>query len=169
VSSGEHTLDHGPSRQCRRRVLCLGNEFLGDDALGYVVAEQLRCLLSSGIGVVSTSEGGLHLLDHVLGVDLLVVVDTIETNQAPPGTIHEFHDGELSRFPGSSLHTVGLFETLELAARLNCASPTVTVFAVEARNSLVFGNPISSELRASIPAIVKMVQQAAGDVVQPQH
>jgi len=141
-------------------VLCLGNELLGDDAFGYLVAEQLRRLLTSDIEVISTSESGLHLLDYVLGVSRLIVVDTIQTNETAPGTIYEFHHGELSRFPGSSPHTVGLFETLELAARLNSASPTVTVFAVEARNSLVLGDPISSELRASIPTVVKMVHRA---------
>ena len=68
------------------RVLCLGNELLADDALGAVVAEQLRELLPGTAEVVFTSAMGFDLLDDVLGASRLLVVDTIETGTRPPGT-----------------------------------------------------------------------------------
>lgn len=141
------------------RVLCLGNELLGDDSFGYLVADQLRQCAFRGLEVVSTSASGFGLLDHLVGVRQLVVVDTIQTNTARAGTIFEFHHSEFSRFPGGSPHTIGLFETLEIAARLALpVPPRIVVFAVEAAKCVTLGDAVSPEVQAALPVVVNMIR-----------
>jgi hydrogenase maturation protease len=142
------------------RVLCLGNELFGDDSFGYLVAAQLRESLPPGVEIVFTSETGLHLLDHVVGVRSLIVVDTIETGQARPGTIFEFRPGELATFPGNSPHAIGMFDVLDLAIQLSLPVPEyMLVLAVESNECFTLGESISPQVRASIPNVLNMIRK----------
>ena len=140
------------------RILCLGNELLADDSLGCVVAEKLRELALPGVEIVTTAESGFHLLDHVLGVKCLIVVDTVQTGSALPGTIYEFDQDEVALVPGGSPHYVGLFETIDLARQLGLSvAKKVTVFAVEASDCLTLGEGISKQVQAAIPDLLTRV------------
>src|ERR1035441_6386738 len=70
------------------RVLGLGNEILSDDALGIRVAREAEARFGSGVDVVCSSEAGFHGMDELLDVSRLVVVDSIQTGAARPGTIY---------------------------------------------------------------------------------
>ena len=47
-------------------VLALGNDILGDDAVGFHAARSLRSEPWEGVDVVETGEAGLALLDHLV-------------------------------------------------------------------------------------------------------
>ena len=95
-----------------------GNYLLGDDSLGNMVATHVRQFAPANVEVLSTPETGFHLLDYALNVRRLIVVDTVVTGSAPPGTIYEFRDTDLKSPPGGSPHYVGLFEALAVAGHL---------------------------------------------------
>jgi hydrogenase maturation protease len=153
------------------RVLCLGNELLADDSLGGVVAEHIREFAPAGVDVVSTPETGFHLLDYVLDVNRLIVVDTVVTGIAPPGTIYAFHENELKAVPGGSPHYCGLYETLALARMLGLPVAEEVIFlAVEAADCLTLGGEIDPAVRAAIPSVVGIVRdmmQTAGKCSVP--
>jgi hydrogenase maturation protease len=141
------------------RVLCLGNELLADDALGCVVADRLRPFASPQTEIVSTSESGFHLLDYLLGVRHLVVLDTIQTGAATPGTIHEFRENNPQSVPGGSPHYIGLFETLALAHLLGLpVAEEIVILAVETADCLTVGGELHPEVRAAIPILTGLVQ-----------
>lgn len=141
------------------RVLCLGNELLGDDALGSVVADQLQQFASSDVDICCTPESGLHLLDRALGVRRLVVVDTVQTGNAPPGTIYQFLDSELPTVHGGSPHYVGLCEALALARRLGLrVAEEVIILAVEAVDCLTLGAAMSPQVSSTVPQLVSIVR-----------
>jgi hydrogenase maturation protease len=141
------------------RVLCLGNELLGDDALGCVVADRLRQFASPGVDICCTPESGLHLLDRALGVRRLVVIDTVQTGNAPPGTIYQFRDTELPRVHGASPHYMGLCDALALARKLGLpVAEEVTILAVEALDCLTLGAAMSPEVSSTVPGLVNMVR-----------
>jgi hydrogenase maturation protease len=145
------------------RVLCLGNDLLGDDALGCVVADRLRGFASPNVDICCTPESGLHLLDRTLGVRCLVVVDTVQTGDAPPGTIYQFLDSELPMVLGGvhagSPHYVGLCEALALARKLNLpVAQEVIVLAVEAVECRILGAAMSPQVSSTIPALVDIVR-----------
>jgi hydrogenase maturation protease len=160
------------------RVLCLGNELLGDDALGCVVAERLQPFASKDVDILCTPESGFYLLDCVLNVRRLVVVDTVQTGNAPPGTIYRFRDSELPLVSGGSPHYVGLCESLALGRTLGLAvAEKVIILAVEAGDSLTIGAEMSPEVRSIIPALLRMIRDMmptaqdhkSGDAIVRQH
>ncbi len=145
------------------RVLCLGNDLLGDDSLGGVVAAQVRQFAPANVEVLSTSETGFHLLDYVLDIDRLIVVDTVVTGSAPPGTIYEFCDTDLRSLPGVSPHYVGLFEALAVARHLCLpAAEQALILAVEAKDCLTVGGDMHPAVVAAIPVLVKKVRDRIG-------
>jgi hydrogenase maturation protease len=115
-------------------VLGLGNDLLGDDAVGLCVARTVRARLAgvAGCSVRETNEMGLALLDEITGCDHLLLVDAIETGAAPPGHVHEFDARSLKGRRITAPHFVGIVETLELGQALCLPMPRdVGVFAIE--------------------------------------
>lgn len=149
-----------PAKRVPMRLLCLGNDLMCDDSLGSVIAEKMRRFAPAEVDVVSTPEAGFHLLDYVLNVHRLLVVDTIVTGNAPPGTIYVFSSNHLKSLPGGSPHYVGLFETLELARALSLpVADEVIVLAVEAADCWTVGGEMHPAVRDSIPALLRMIRQ----------
>jgi hydrogenase maturation protease len=140
-------------------VLCLGNELLADDALGAVVAEQLRTIVSGAAEVVFSSASGFDLMDEVVGVSRLIVVDTIETGTHPPGTVYLLREEDVEPVPGDSPHYIGLFETLKLGRKLHLDVPQeVIIVAVEPGDCLTVGGALSPAVQAAIPKVISLVQ-----------
>ena len=141
------------------RILCLGNDLLGDDSLGSMVAAHVRQFAPANVEVLSTPETGFHLLDYALNVRRLIVVDTVVTGSAPPGTIYEFRDTDLRSPPGGSPHYVGLFEALAVARHLRLpAAEEMLILAAEATNCSTVGEDMHPAVVAAIPVLVKMVR-----------
>jgi hydrogenase maturation protease len=151
------------TQNCDIRVLCLGNDLLGDDSLGSRLAAHVRQFAPASVDVVATPETGLHLLDYALNVRRLIVVDTVVTGSAPPGTIYEFHDTDLKSPPGGSPHYVGLFEALAVARHLCLPAPEeVLILAVEATNGSTIGEDMHPAVVAAIPVLITMVRDRIG-------
>ena len=149
--------------KCGTRVLCLGNDLLGDDSLGSMVAAHVRQFAPPNVEVLSTPETGFHLLDYVLNVSRLIVVDTVVTGSVPLGTIYEFRDTGVTPLPGGSPHYVGLFEALAVARHLHLpAAEQVLILAVEATDSSTVGEDMHPAVVAAIPVLIKMVRDRIG-------
>jgi len=141
------------------RLLCLGNDILADDALGIRVAEMLRDRLPRTVDVVSSMESGLRLLDHLVGVPRVVVIDTVQTGNAPPGTVYTLRDGDVEYAPGSSAHYIGLFETLALGRGLDLpVARDLYIIAVEASDCLTIGGGITPAVEKAIPEVIRLVE-----------
>lgn len=85
-----------------RRVLCLGNELLAGDALGWVAAEQ--CEQLEGESVTYASATGYDILENLLDVSDFFVVDTFQTDAAEAGTVDVFHEEDMNAASGPSPH-----------------------------------------------------------------
>jgi hydrogenase maturation protease len=137
----------------RLKVLCLGNEILGDDAFAIRVAGRLNELSIEGVEVV-TSEA--------FGADYLAVVDVIETEKAPPGTLYEFREDDISPLPGEFPHGIGLFQVLALGRKLGLEVPPEVVFlAVEPHDCLTVGGEMHPAVLAAVPKTVARIQELA--------
>ena len=142
------------------RLLCLGNDLLADDALGIVVAEEVERRTRGAIDVVRSSLSGFGLLDDLLNASRMVVVDTILTGKAEPGTIYVLQEGDLQGVFGGSPHYVGLFETLALGRELRLVVPDdLVIVAVEAADCSTVGGAMHPAVKASVPKVLKLVQQ----------
>jgi len=144
------------------RVLCLGNELLADDAFGFVAAEELRRRFPQ-LDVVSTTDSGFHLIDYLDDIQLLIVVDSIQTGSVSPGSVYVLRSSDIKSPSGPSPHYVGLFETLQLAKELLHNVPKdVIILAVEAADCLTLGG----EMHEAVKSAVGLVADLIGEITQ---
>jgi hydrogenase maturation protease len=146
----------------RTRLLGLGNEILGDDAFGILVARHVGSVVSPDeMEVATSSESGLHLLDSILDCGRLIVVDTIHTGRAEPGTVYVLREQDLPAARADCPHGVGLFDALALARKLELPTPAeVTIIAVEAADCLTVGGTMHPAVRASISRVSELILTA---------
>lgn len=144
------------------RLLGLGNEILADDAFGLCVAREVRSRRRVAIDVVTSCETGFNLLDLLLGFDHVLVVDSVLTGSAGPGTIFELEEPWPRHMAGQSPHFIGLFEVLATARALDLPVPRrVTIFAVEAADCVTVGGPMHAAVRSAIPVVTARIEQVA--------
>ena len=67
-------------------IVGLGNPILGDDGIGWKVAEEMEKHLTEGapVEVMCLSLGGISLMEHLIGYDHVILVDAFEMD-APVG------------------------------------------------------------------------------------
>jgi hydrogenase maturation protease len=155
-------------------LLGLGNDILTDDAIGLNVVRRLRQSLAGDdrIEVSETMEMGLALLDFIVGYRAVVIVDSIQTGQAPAGTIHEVDAAGLKQLTGRTPHFLGIGETLVLGRQLGLTMPEeVRVLAVEVEDPFTLGTEMTLALQRALPDVLARVQQTLRDVANciPSH
>lgn len=155
-------------------MLGLGNDILRDDAVGLRVAGEVRRRLraSPDIEVVEVCEMGLALLDLIVGFDRLILVDSIQTGQAAPGTIHVFDASHVKTRRNGAPHFLGIGETLVLGRHLGLEMPeSVEVIAVEVEDPFTLGTELTpAVVHAVEPAVAKVLQRLGhhGDASEPR-
>ena len=155
--------EHKPVAERRVLLLGLGNDILTDDAVGLAVVQRLQEKLADHpiIDVRQTTEMGLALLDFITGYSAVVIVDSIQTGGAAPGTLHELDAGALQQLTGRTPHFVGVGETLALGRQLGLPMPEqVSIFAVEVEDPFTLGTKLSPALDEALPGIVQRVREA---------
>ncbi|WP_457575253.1 hydrogenase maturation protease [Desulfomarina sp.] len=101
-------------------VICVGNDFIGDDGVGAAVYERLKQLdLPSGVRVEYLGLGGMDLLEYLPGGQILVVVDSVQLG-SPSGTVHQLPWDKIPSLGGRPVsgHGIGIREAVEVAARI---------------------------------------------------
>ncbi len=162
---------HAPNAPRSTLLLGLGNEILRDDSIGLRLARAARERLADvdSIKVIETAEMGLSLLDFVAGVDQLVVLDAIQTRQAPPGFLHEFDGTQMTGLRGASPHFTGLGEVLALGRTLGLPMPCrVKILAVEVEDPFTVSTDLSPALSAAFPSLLDRVVATARLLVPHQ-
>ncbi len=147
-------------------VLGLGNDILTDDAVGLLAVREAgrRLAGAPGVDFRETTEMGLALLDFVTGYRDLILVDSIQTGRATPGSIHEIGAEDLATFSRPTPHFVGLGETLALGRRLGMAMPgRVRVYAIEVADPFTLGTELTPSVREAVDAVVERVGQTVAE------
>jgi hydrogenase maturation protease len=141
-------------------LLGLGNDILTDDAIGLKVVRRLRESLAADdrIDVRETMEMGLALLDFIVGYRAVVIVDSIQTGQAPAGTVHELDAASLKQITGRTPHFLGVGETLALGRQLGLPVPgCVKIIAVEVEDPFTLGMQMTPTLQNALPGVMERV------------
>ena len=139
----------------------MGNELLADDAFGQIAAEEIRRRFPQ-FDVVFTTDSGLHLIDNLTGIQLLIVVDTIQTGTVPPGSLYVLNTSDIKSPSGPSPHYLGLLDTLGLARELLLNVPKdVIILAVEAADCLTVGGVMHEAVRSAAGPVAELVAEIA--------
>jgi hydrogenase maturation protease len=142
------------------RLLGLGNEILGDDALGIRVAREAQARFGNEVEVISSAQSGFYVMDELLGVRRLLVVDSIQTGVAKPGTFYLLDEHAIRPAPAVASHSFGVFEVLAVARRLGLPIPAeCVILAVEAADCTTVGGSMDPDVEAAIPVVVDWIGQ----------
>lgn len=149
-------------------VVCIGNELVADDGVGWTVFQALqKCLLPERVRLTFLGLGGIDLLEELDGEDLLVVVDAVQLG-AQPGTVHRLGWQELPQAPGRPVsgHGIGVREALEIGARLYPQRlPRETLLlGIEGRCFDRLGQGLSPEVASAVPEVVRTVSDLADGI-----
>lgn len=162
-------------------VIGLGNPILGDDGVGWTVAEKVKqqvvnnpryqvCYRPADSKIVHhdllvevdcASLGGLSLMERMLGYPRVVLIDSMETGQSPAGSVAIFPLSALqnSRVGHSaSAHDTSLLTALQAAKVMGLPIPgSVDIVAIEARNVYDFCEELSPAVAEAVPLAVQAV------------
>jgi hydrogenase maturation protease len=134
-------------------VLGVGNDLLGDDAAGLLVAGALDDGgLPAGATVEITTRSGLALLDAVAGFRKVLLIDT-QVSGRTPGSVQEYTlTASVVRSP--STHYLGYGEALALGAATGLDLPEeIHVLAVERTPTVTIGDDLSDPVRNVLQAV----------------
>ncbi len=144
----------------RTVVIGVGNEFRSDDALGILVARELRRRHSGDIRVVEADGDLSSLLDVWDGADNLLIVDVVN-GAGPPGSVVRF-DVSHTRIPthlfSGGTHGFGVAEAVELGRELHRLPPTVLFYGIVGE-SFENGQGLSDRVLKNIPDLLQMIEE----------
>jgi len=157
-------------REPRTIVVGLGNPVLGDDGVGWRVADEvegrLRGAREAGrkipaVVVERLGVGGLRLMEFLTGYDEAILVDAAEFPGRPLGEVRACPFDELDSYAAGHLdsaHDASLRTALTLGRRLGASLPNrIQTVTVQASRTDEFGEDLSPEIAAAVPAAATVV------------
>ena len=136
-------------------VLGLGNDILGDDAIGILAARELRARLPGIIEVIESAEAGLALMERMEGRECVLILDSIMTRQCEPGTVMDLGPEDFGKVAAPSPHYAGLPEVLALAKRLEIPFPSeIRILAMEVEDPFEIREGLTPKVAAALPTLV---------------
>jgi hydrogenase maturation protease len=148
-------------------IIGLGNPILGDDGVGWRVAEEVEKRLAdkSEVQVDCYSLGGLSLMERLTGCERAILIDSIFTGTRPIGTVSLFPLCDLADQTSghtASTHDTSLRNALKVGRSMGIELPddeNVMVIAVEAEAVYDFSETLTASVEAAVPIAVKAVLQ----------
>ncbi|XCN73688.1 MAG: hydrogenase maturation protease [Candidatus Electrothrix aestuarii] len=160
-------------------IVGLGNPILGDDGVGWRVAEEvskqsgipmgdaplpgLHDLEQEPVTIECYSLAGLSLMERLIGYDRVILIDALNTGKHPQGevvcfTLDDMED--LTHGHTTSAHDVSLKQALKLGRSMGESLPDdnqVYIIAVEASHVYDFQEELSPAIAAAVPMAMQKV------------
>lgn len=146
-------------------IVGLGNPILGDDGVGWCIAETVRQALDvrgwlPNVELDCFALGGLSLMERLVGYDRVIIIDALQMG-SQPGTLGSFRLEELPNFSSAnstSVHDTSLQNALRLGRQMGAHLPEeVLVVGVEAHQLYDFSEELSPEVAAAVEPAAQMV------------
>ena len=146
-------------------VIGLGNPILGDDGVGWRVAEEVakKNAKRPEVEVDYASLGGLSLMERLTDSERVILIDSIFTGEKPVGTVSQITLNDLPDLTAghsASAHDTSLRNALNVGRSMNIVLPkdeNVIIIAIEAENVYDFSQELSPAVAAAVPQAVNAV------------
>jgi hydrogenase maturation protease len=142
----------------RTIVICIGNELIADDAVGFEIYSRLA---GCDARLEYCSVGGIDMLPLLDGETDMIVVDAVQFGSAP-GTVHVIPWDALPRSSSAiSSHGLGLRETIEIGEILypGTMPERITLVGIEGRCFDRTREYMTGEVQAAIDTAVNMIEE----------
>ena len=145
-------------------VVGLGNPILGDDGIGWQIAQTLQQLkeIPSDVTIECLAIGGISLMEELIDYDRAILIDAIVTHQVPVGNVACYQLGDLPNLNTghmSSAHDTSLMDALKLGRSLGAHLPEdISVVTVESQKVYDFSEDMTPAVAAAVPQALKIIQ-----------
>jgi hydrogenase maturation protease len=144
-------------------IIGLGNPILGDDGVGWVIAQNLKKKFESDprFEFEFLSLGGLSLMERLTGYQKVILIDALSSGKHHKGEVVSFPLSEVPDLTSghtSSAHDTSLRNALNLGRSMGIDLPkdeNIIVIAIEADNVYDFSEDLSPMVAAAIPEAEK--------------
>ncbi len=156
-------------------VIGLGNPILGDDGVGWRVAEKVESSLIANqetdpdsltrypVEVDFLSLGGLSLMERLVGYHRVIIVDADTGSQNSPGAVRCLRFDDLPKNTASHLtaaHDTTLQTALELGRSMGIQLPEqIMIVAVSCEATFEFSEELTKPVEAAVQQAVDLVLQ----------
>ncbi len=144
-------------------VVGLGNPILGDDGVGWQIANELRNQpdIPPEVSIECLAVGGISLMEAMIGYDRAILIDAIASHRDPIGQVHLFN---LTEMPNpamghtGSAHDTSLQDALTMGRNLGAHLPgEISIVTVEAQKVYEFSETLSPPIAAAIPEAIRIL------------
>lgn len=157
-------------------VAVVGNESAGDDAFGPLVGRALCDRRLSGVEVIDLSTDPAHLLEHLAGREMLILVDAVVAADSAPAdagrlVVCPWTLAAAAAIPGLRLSTHGLSlaDQLRLAEQIGLLPPLAWLIGVTIEDAAV-GGAVTRRTRALVEvATDRACELIAGHAARCAH
>jgi len=152
-------------------VVGLGNPILGDDGVGWRVAEEVKKLLTASsslfpegdgsvVDVECLSLGGISLMEHLIDYQRAILIDAFNLDE-PLGSILTLKLSDLpdySAFHVTSAHDTSLQMAIELGKSMGAQLPDdVTIIGIATIRIYDFSEELSPLVSDAVPQAAQIV------------
>ena len=143
-------------------IVGLGNPILGDDGVGWKVAEKIEQQFPPVhcVAVDRLSLGGISLMEHLIGYDRAILIDAFASDE-DLGSIHVMKLNDMphySAFHIASAHDISLQNAIEIGKSLGAYLPEdIMVIGIATRHIYDFSEELSPPVADAMPQVVKIV------------
>ena len=148
-------------------IIGIGNDYRSDDAVGLLVARELRKQVPTQVRVVECAEAGFELIEMWDGAHSVIIVDAV-CSGTDPGTIHriEVHKQPLPSYLFRySTHGFNVADSIELARTLGKLPPHMVVFGIECIN-FDHGSGLSEDMAIAVETATSRVLECVQSIVK---
>jgi hydrogenase maturation protease len=137
-------------------IIGLGNPILGDDGVGWKVVEEIKRHLPAGefVDVEFLSLGGIGLMEHLIGYDRAILVDSFIADAEDVGSIliRKLNDlPNYSAFHITSAHDTSLQNAIQLGREMGAYLPEeVIVIGIAIQKIHDFGEELSTMVQETV-------------------
>lgn len=151
-------------------VVGLGNPILGDDGIGWHVAEAVRSQTPQ-VEVDCLALGGLSLMERLIDYEYVIIVDAIQTRNGRIGDVYTFPLEALPNLSAghtTAAHDTSLQTALTLGRAMGAVLPDdVMVVAIEAERVYDFSEELTPAVAQAIPVATQAVLDLLNQMVRP--
>ena len=146
-------------------IVGLGNPLLGDDGVGWKVAEDVKRRLGerSTVAVECYSLSGLSLMEQLIGYERVILIDSLNTGRHSQGEVVKFTLDSLEDLTyghSASAHDASLKTALSAGRSMGEPLPAdkdIHIVAIEAQHVYDFTEELTPAVEASVPVAVEKV------------
>lgn len=139
-------------------VIGVGNAIQKDDGVGIHVYRRLKQVkLPEEVEILDGGTLGVDLLPYIEDRKKLIIVDAVKTEHKP-GSLFKFSPNDINyeEAPKTSVHQIGLIDSLKMAA-LVCSAPSEIVIYGVQPEIIDWGEELSPEVEKVLPKLTNLL------------